>query len=125
MNGKKILIVEDNPDIRLTVRLSLQSFGFAVQEAASAEEALPLIASGELDLVLLDVTLPRMDGWDLLARIRGNDDDGVPVVMLTGHVGDDIASRAAALGANGVLSKPFEVNELAHAVEQAIAVREP
>lgn len=123
MAGRTILIVEDHPDIRLTVRLSLESLGFVVEEADSAEEALPMINGGGLDLVLLDVTLPRMNGWDLLTLIRAQHQD-LPVVMLTGHVGDSVTGDAAALGAAGVLSKPFQISELAHVVEQALGVRE-
>jgi len=125
VNGKTILIVEDHPDIRLTVRLSLRSLGADVVETDSAEDALQLIARGGIDLVLLDVTLPHMDGWDLLTLLRsGLGPEDLPVVMLTGHVGEEVAQQADALGADGVLTKPFEIAELAQAVEHALGVHE-
>ena len=121
---KSILIVEDNADIRLTVRLSLRSMGFGVHEAASAEDALPLLSNEVIDLVLLDVTLPQMSGWDLLSVMRSGAQDEPPVVMLTAHVGEEVTRQADELGATGVLSKPFEMDDLRRAVEAAIGVPE-
>jgi CheY-like chemotaxis protein len=122
VSGETILVVEDNADVLLTVRLSLETAGYSVIGASSAEEALEGLASVSPDLVLLDLTLPHMTGWELLQKIRS--EDGIattPVVMLTGHVGDDVAKRASELGASGVLAKPFEVGELHRIVRRALA----
>ena len=122
MSGETVLVVEDHPDILLTLRLTLESSGYTVIGAESAEEALDRLAAARPDLVLLDVTLPQMTGWELLGKIRATEGiEALPVVMLTGHVGDEVSRQALALGASGLLAKPFEVAKLTRTVRDALA----
>lgn len=106
----RILIVDDEPQIRKFVDISLRSQGYATLLAATGQEGLTLLASKGADLVILDLGLPDRDGKDVLAELRQWSD--VPVVVLT--VRSDEAEKVALLdgGANDYITKPFGVDEL-------------
>jgi CheY-like chemotaxis protein len=122
----KILVVDDDPDIRRIAALALERLGgFRVLLAASSEEALELAAGhgehgkqGEApDLVLLDVTMPGMDGPATLGALRANAATAhVPVVFFTATSNDADVARLCALGAVGVIAKPFDIAELSRRV---------
>ena len=101
------LIVDDDPAIRMLIAESLRQKGFLIREAESGEEAIEQVASHPPDIILLDVEMPGMDGFDTCLSIRatrvGQD---LPIVMVTGH--DDIESvnRAFEVGATDFVSKP-------------------
>ena len=86
-----MLVVDDEPDVRNLVRILLERAGHDVSEASSGREALRRLHAVRPSLVLLDVTMPEMDGWQTLARIRDITD--VPVLMLTAHEGELVAVR--------------------------------
>jgi len=119
-----VLVVEDDPGIQLTVRLSLEVGGFAVEVVSSAEEALDVIDDVAPSAILLDISLPGMDGWAFLERLRS---DGrlaqVGVVVMSAHVSHEVAAQAEAAGAAGHLSKPFDVDELIETVGRVAAQR--
>jgi len=106
----RILIVDDEPQIRKFVDISLRSQGYATLLAATGQEGLTLLASKGADLVILDLGLPDRDGKDVLAELRQWSD--VPVVVLT--VRSDESEKVALLdgGANDYITKPFGVDEL-------------
>ena len=87
---QQILVVDDDPTARILMQASLQQAGFVVQVAADAQEALQLFHGASFDLVMSDVEMPGMDGFELCARLRAESDVPVPVVMVTGM--DDLAS---------------------------------
>ena len=101
-----ILVVDDEPDIRMGIRLHLLRAGFDVVEASGGEECLLQIASSTPDLVLLDVMMPRMDGWETLERIRAT--TTLPVLMLTARGLQQDRERGVRSGAQAYLSKPFD-----------------
>lgn len=109
----KILIVDDDPDIRDVLKLTLDEKSYEVLEAADGEEALKIINSKHLDLVLLDYKMPKLDGREVVARIK-NDLllRHLPVIMVTGksEIGDKISGMDA--GADDYVTKPFDPNEL-------------
>lgn len=111
---KKILIVDDEAAIRDSLRLILKAH-FEVSVAADGEEALGLLPTVLPDLVLLDVSMPKLDGLETLRRMR---DGGVtiPVVMLTGLTTVKTAVQAIKLGAIDYINKPFDVQELTHLI---------
>jgi DNA-binding response OmpR family regulator len=106
----RVLVVDDEPDVRTVLRLVLERAGHEVQEAASGPEAVALIAAQEPDLVVLDVLMPRQDGWVTLARIRDRSD--VPVLMLTARAAEADKVRGLGSGADDYLTKPFGNAEL-------------
>jgi DNA-binding response OmpR family regulator len=118
---KRILIVDDEPNVRLMLTTALQSVGYEVVEAEDGEKALARMENPKngVDLVLLDLLMPRMDGMTLLSRLR---DAGsiVPVVILTAHGSIPEAVMAMKLGAIDFLTKPIRPEALRRAVAEVI-----
>ena len=106
----KILLVDDEPNLVASLRYSLRQSGFRIHACASAEEGLQHLDEHPVDLVLLDVMLPGMDGFEACRKIRER--TSVPVVMLTAR--DDEIDRVVGLeiGADDYVTKPFSVREL-------------
>jgi two-component system OmpR family response regulator len=109
----RLLLVDDEEDIRRAARLSLERLGgWEVMTAGSAEEAVTAAHTGPVDAVLLDVMMPGEDGPATLERLRPVVGPGVPVVFLTARVQPGDVERLLALGAAGVIAKPFDPTEL-------------
>ncbi|TYP74020.1 response regulator transcription factor [Paenibacillus methanolicus] len=107
----QILVVDDDPHIRELVRVIMQREGYAVAEAADGMEALERMKASAADLVILDIMMPRMDGWALCKELQRLYE--VPLLMLTakGETGDKV--RGFELGTDDYLVKPFDPPELA------------
>jgi two-component system alkaline phosphatase synthesis response regulator PhoP len=120
----RVLVVDDEPDLRLLVRLSLEAFGFEIFEAGNGQEALDAISKDPPDVVLLDIKLPVVDGWEVLRRLR-EADDPLPVIMLSAHASDTTSKRAMEAGSNGYIAKPFRPKELRDVIEQAKEASSP
>jgi len=119
---KRVLVVDDEGDIRLLARLILEHNGYEVLEAASGQAALDLLKREEPDLILLDVRMPEMDGWAVLAQI--SDDErlrDLPVIALSAHSDATSLQRAQDLGCAGFVAKPFRMPELLEKVREATA----
>ena len=109
MNKKKILIVEDNEDNRTILRYRLQKFGnFDIREASHGEEALALIAQELPDLIILDLKLPVLNGWETARRIRSQSGPAknIPIVALTAQALEGDEEKALAAGCNDYIAKP-------------------
>jgi len=106
----RILIVEDEPDLRRSLAQALREEGYAVDTASDGEDGLYKAESWEYDAILLDVMLPKMDGWQVLRRLR--EKKRTPVLMLTAR--DRTADRVKGLdtGADDYVVKPFDLPEL-------------
>jgi DNA-binding response OmpR family regulator len=115
MAERHILVVDDDPDIRGLVRELLERRGFAVTEAKDGQEALRTFFSRRPDLVVLDVSMPGLDGWQTLERIRELSD--APVVMLTAKATELEKTRGLRAGADDYVTKPFGRQELLARVE--------
>jgi DNA-binding response OmpR family regulator len=118
-----VLVIDDDPRVRTLVRRLLAHEGYHALEAASAEEAETILDSDTPDLVLLDVTMPKVDGIDLLTDIRTK--SSIPVIMLTGR-GDE-ADRILGLrtGADDYVVKPFSPGELTARIESVLRRARP
>src|SRR6185369_17332596 len=104
---KKIAVVEDNPDNRLLVRVMLDSF-YEVTEYETGSSALEGLQTDKPDLVLLDVSLPEMDGTEVLRRIRANDRlRDLPVIALTAHAMSTDREKFLAAGFDDYVAKPI------------------
>lgn len=110
MNLKKVLIIEDEKPISDIIKFNLEKDGFEVEVAYDGEEGLLKIQTLHPDLVLLDVMLPKMDGFEVLKRTRENNQ--VPVVMLTAKEEEVDKVLGLELGADDYITKPFGMREL-------------
>jgi excisionase family DNA binding protein len=108
-----VLIVDDDPRIREFVRVNLEMDGFAVREAGNADEGLEALEAEPPDLILLDVMMPKVDGWEMLQRVRERHGvDSIQVIMFSGQVDEDAADQAQAGGAQAFVGKPFNPQDL-------------
>ena len=109
----KILSVDDSRTIRLIVKRSLQNYDCTVCEATNGEEGLAAASREKPDLIILDVTMPVMDGVTMLTKLKEAPElKAIPVLMLTAESGRDNVLRIAKLGVRDYLIKPFKENEL-------------
>jgi len=106
----KVLVVDDDPHIRELVGVFLKQEGFDVIEAADGTEALALLETTTADMVILDIMMPRMDGWELCAELREHYD--MPLLMLTAKGETSQKVKGFQLGTDDYLVKPFEPAEL-------------
>lgn len=119
--GPVVLIVDDDDRLREYVRVNLEMEGYTVREAGSAEEGMRVLDDSRPDLILLDVMMPKVDGWEMLQRIHDRHGVGsVPVVMFSGKVDERVAGEAAERGAQGFIGKPFDPGELIAQTKQLL-----
>jgi CheY-like chemotaxis protein len=118
-----ILIVDDNDEVREWLRSRLAQ-DFDLLEARDGEEGLELVRTKEPDLVLLDVMMPGMDGYEVCRMIRANDAlRNIPIVMLTARTGEAATVEGLRCGADDYVAKPFSINELRARVANLMATR--
>jgi CheY-like chemotaxis protein len=117
---KRILLVEDDPDIQLVASLALSSLGgFEVGVCGSADEALRTAVAFAPDLILLDVMMPGMDGPAALKALRGVAElAGTPIIFMTAKVQPQELAGYRRLGSLGVIAKPFDPGTLSHTVRE-------
>lgn len=117
--AKRILVVEDNPDNRILITDVLTSLSYEVIVAVDGEEGVSKAESEVPDLILMDLSLPHMDGWTATGHIKANEQlEHIPVIALTAHamVGD--RERALEAGCDDYVSKPIDLRELAEKLAQ-------
>ena len=114
--GTKVLIIDDSNTMRKIVQRSLRQAGFEFEkilEAGDGQEALDLLGSESVDLILSDINMPNMDGLEFLRQKSQNADiKDIPVVMITTEAGADIIGEAKSLGAKGSIKKPFTPDQV-------------
>jgi excisionase family DNA binding protein len=110
-SGPLVLVVDDDPKLREYMRVNLEIEGYTVREAEGADEALEAIEDKAPDLVLLDVVMPEVDGWQLLQKLQERY-GSIPVIMFSGQVDRRSAARAEEHGARAFVGKPFDPQEL-------------
>lgn len=110
MDTRRILVVDDEPELRKMLRGYLQAEGFEVAEASDGDQALTRLSSSPPDLIVLDVGLPGLDGFEVLRLIRSESD--VPVIMLTARAEEIDRVVGLTVGADDYVTKPFSPREL-------------
>lgn len=122
MSRLRILLVDDEPEVRAATAQALELAGFQVQTFALAERALEMTGHGFPGIVLTDIRMPGMDGLSLMTRIHDIDRD-IPVILMTGHGDVQLAVRAMRQGAHDFIEKPFDVGQLSEIVARAADYR--
>jgi len=120
MTAHRIMLVDDDAEVRTLVRTTLPSEGFEIAEAADGDEALALAEDGPTDLVLLDWHMPGRSGEEVLAELKRRYPE-LPVIVLTAQLDRRHRVRAEELGADAFLTKPFSPLQLLDEIERLIA----
>ena len=121
MNGKSVLYIEDNFENRLLVKRTLEAEGYSVLEAVDGPSGLKTAAESRPDLILLDISLPEVDGYDLARRFADFPHlDGVPVLAVTANVMKGDRERALGAGCDGYIPKPINIDRLPGQIEAAL-----
>lgn len=113
----KILVVDDDGYIRELIRIILTKEGLSIVEATDGKAALGLLETEKIDLIILDIMMPNMDGWTFCREVRTYYSDNLPILMLTAKGETAQKVKGFNLGADDYLTKPFDVAELAARVK--------
>ena len=120
--SKKVLIADDEPNIVISLEFLMKREGHAVSVARDGPAALEAIRSGRPDLVLLDVMMPGLSGFEVCQAVRGDEAlAGVKILMLSAKGRDTDIAKGQALGADAYMTKPFSTKELAEKVRELLA----
>ena len=121
--AKKILIVDDEPNIVISLEFLMKKEGFEVAVAVDGDEALAKVASFSPDLVLLDVMMPKKSGFEVCEALRADPAQaGLLIVMLTAKGRDTEVAKGLAIGANAYVTKPFSTKDLVAQVKGMLGV---
>lgn len=119
---KKILVVDDEKSIRELVSATLEGANYKIYEAADGEEALNLAREEKPDLVLLDVAMPEMDGFEVCKALKSHPEtNSIYIIMLTGHIQEEYKQKGNEAGANDYFTKPFSPLALIKKIEEVLS----
>jgi FixJ family two-component response regulator len=122
--ARVIAVVDDDPSLRRAVKNLLTSAGFRVEAFASGEAFLGSAERRDTGCILLDLSMPEMSGFDVLAQLR-RDAVSIPTIVLTAHCDEEIRRRSLAAGAVAFLAKPFHADALLGAVQESLSPAPP
>jgi len=120
---QRILVVDDEQTVRDFLQKALENAGYDVITASDGREALDKVSQFDVSLVLLDIVMPGLDGYEVLEHMRQYED--IPVIMLTGIGGETTKIDTLALGADDYITKPFSVEELLARIQAKLRRTKP
>ncbi|HSD84100.1 MAG TPA: response regulator [Anaerolineae bacterium] len=116
--SKRILYIEDNPENRLLMRRVLMAEGYLVEEATDGNSGLQKAAESPPDLILMDINLPEIDGYEVTARLKQLPNMlGVPIIAVTANVMKGDREKTLAAGCDGYIQKPIDIDLLPSQIE--------
>ena len=121
MSNARILVVDDDQVIQQLLKVNLELEGYAVEVASDGEEALVLFDRFRPDLVLLDIMMPKLDGWEVARRLAGTTGGPPPIVLLSARAQESDVQKGNDLGVAAYVTKPFDPIQLLHLVAGIIA----
>jgi two-component system, cell cycle response regulator DivK len=125
-NLKTILIVEDNEDNLVVYRTILEHVGYRVVEARDGEEGVSRAREEMPDLILMDISIPKMDGWQATQTLKADDSTRpIPIIALTAHALEEDRQKAIQAGCDGYLAKPVEPRRVVQEVERFVGPPKP
>lgn len=116
--SKNIIIIDDSPTLRKVVKFYLNKKGYSVKEAKNGKEALSQIEKENFDLIILDMLMPVMNGYQVLEELKKKGDFTSPILILSADKESDSKDKGIDLGASFYLTKPFKPNELVDQIEK-------
>lgn len=125
--GHNILYIEDNPDNMMLVKRALESRGYKLIEATNGETGVATAESKEIDLILLDINLPDIDGYEVARRLRASEKSALaytPIIAITANALKGDAEKALSAGCDVYMSKPINIRELWARVEAFVPAPE-
>jgi len=126
VNGKKILIIDDDAFIRRPLEFILREEGFAPVTAVDGEDGLAKLEGEKPDLIVLDLMMPGLDGFEVCRRVRTDPRfSSIPVILLTAKGQESDSERGLAAGATEFMSKPYSPSELLRRVREILSEGEP
>jgi two-component system cell cycle response regulator DivK len=118
---KTVLLVEDNEDNLVVYRTILEHVGFRVIEARDGEEGVSRAREHLPDLILMDISIPKMDGWEATQRLKADGNTRqIPIIALTAHALEEDRQKALQAGCDGYLAKPVEPRRVVQEVERFV-----
>jgi CheY-like chemotaxis protein len=122
----KILVVDDEEHIVMILKDSLEFSGFQVVTALDGQEALEVVAKESPDLVVLDIGMPKLDGWEVCRRLKADDKTKeIPVIILTAYAQTSDQRKGAQLGADRFITKPCDLTYLVEEINRLLAKKSP
>jgi len=118
MNRSRVLVVDDEPELRRALRATLCALGFVVADAENGEAALEMVRAEKFDVILLDINMPGISGLETCRAIRARSDVAILMVTVRDRADDKIEALDA--GADGYVTKPFDINELLARIRAAL-----
>jgi len=116
--SKRILYIEDNPENRLLMRRVLMAEGYTMEEASDGNSGLQKAAESPPDLILMDINLPEIDGYEVTARLKQLPNlTGVPIIAVTANVMKGDREKTLAAGCDGYIQKPIDIDQLPSQIE--------
>lgn len=123
---KTVLLVEDNEDNLVVYRTILEHVGYTVIEARDGEEGVARATENIPDLILMDISIPKLDGWEATQRLKANDaTKNIPIIALTAHALEEDRQKATQVGCDGYLAKPVEPRRVVQEVEKFVGPARP
>ncbi|MEX2281374.1 MAG: response regulator [Gemmatimonadota bacterium] len=118
---KTVLLVEDNEDNLVVYRTILEHVGFRVIEARDGEEGVRQARKFKPNLILMDISIPKIDGWEATQQLKSDQDTkGIPIIALTAHALEEDRQKAIQAGCDGYLAKPVEPRRVVQEVERFV-----
>lgn len=125
-SAKIVLLVEDNEDNLVVYRTILEHVGYRVIEARDGEEGVTQARRQLPDLILMDISIPKMDGWEATQRLKADATTrGIPIIALTAHALEEDRQKAQQAGCDGYLAKPVEPRRVVQEVERFVGPAKP
>jgi len=121
VGGRKILVVDDEPDIRTLCKVNLEYEGYEVLEASDGAEALEIVHDQRPDLIVLDLMMPKMDGWEVMKQLKGSAETStIPVLFLTSKADQTSQIQGWDEGIAEYITKPFNPIVLSRCIQKAL-----
>ena len=120
-HGESVLVVDDNSDLRRILRVALEFYGYRVLEAENGRTAIQMVLSENPDLILLDLTLPDVEGTSVAETLKKNSETAfIPIIGCSAYLGTEWREKALGAGMDAYLEKPISLDEIAAAIEHLL-----